>query len=41
MTDCLWFVCNKENAVKITMILIKHGLKLTRDIWDLFPDLER
>ena len=35
-----WFVCNEENAKKITMVLMRHGLKLTKDIWYVLPDME-
>jgi len=35
------FESNKENGVKITMILLKHGLELTRDLWYRLPDIEQ
>lgn len=37
----IWFICNVENAKKITMVLMHHGLKLTSDIWEILPDMER
>ena len=41
MIEYVWFTCNEKNAKKITMVLMKHGLELTRDIWDVLPDMER
>ena len=35
------FESNKENGIKITMVLMKHGLELTRDLWYVLPDMEK
>ena len=36
-----FFESNQENGVKITMILLRYGLKLTSDLWYVLPDLEK
>lgn len=39
--DELWFICNETNAKKIIKVLLKHGLELTPDIWNVLPDMEK
>ena len=41
MENDMWFVCSEDNAKKITMVLLKNGLELTPDIWDVLPDMEK
>ncbi len=40
MKNEIWFICNEENGKKIVGVLLKHGLELTPDIWDVLPDME-